>query len=101
MMDRFECIGDVRGEGLLIGVDIVIDRISKVRNTKAVAKICWRCWEKGLILAFFSESVLRVAPPLVLTREEAVKAMDIIEEAIDDVVNGRVSDDVLNYIKGW
>jgi 4-aminobutyrate aminotransferase len=101
MMDRFECIGDVRGEGLLIGVDIVIDRISKVRNTKAVAKICWRCWEKGLILAFFSESVLRVAPPLVLTREEAVKAMDIIEEAIDDVVNGRVSDDVLNSIKGW
>ena len=101
MMDKYECIGDVRGKGLLIGVDIVKDRISKERDINKTAKICWRCWEKGLILAFFSGSVLRVAPPLCLSSKEAERAMDIIEEAIDDVENGLVPDEVLEQIKGW
>lgn len=101
LMIKFKCIGDVRGEGLLIGVDIVKDRETKERDTTKTAKICWRCWEKGLILAFFSGSVLRVAPPLTLTMEEAVKALVIVEEAITDVEAGLVSDDVLDEIKGW
>jgi len=101
LKDKFECIGDVRGRGLLIGVDIVKDRVTKERDIEKTAKICWRCWEKGLILAFFSGSVLRVAPPLTLTREEAVRAMDIIEEAIFETEQGLVSDDVLKEIKGW
>lgn len=101
LMDSYDFIGDVRGEGLLIGVDIVKDRISKERDIKMTAKICWRCWEKGLILAFFSGSVLRVAPPLTLTMDEANKAMRIITEALEDAVSGKVSDDVLEEIKGW
>lgn len=101
MMQKYDCIGDVRGTGLLIGVDIVKDRKTKERDVNKTAKICWRCWEKGMILAFFSGSVLRVAPPLILSSEEAEKAMDIIEESIADVENGLVSDDVLKQIKGW
>lgn len=101
MKEKYECIGDVRGVGLLIGVDIVKDRNTKERDTEKTAKICWRCWEKGLILAFFSGSVLRVAPPLTLTKEEATKAIEIIDQAILDVENGMVSDDVLKEIKGW
>lgn len=101
LMEKFDCIGDVRGKGLLIGVDIVKDKITKERDVSKTAKICWRCWEKGLILAFFSGSVLRVAPPLILNKCEAEKAMTIIEEAIYEVENGMVSDDVLKEIKGW
>lgn len=101
MMDKYPCIGDVRGIGLLIGVDIVVDRITKERDQLKTAKICWQCWEKGLILAFFSGSVLRIAPPLVLSREDATKAMDIIEEAIKEVESGAIPDSVLEAIKGW
>lgn len=101
LMDEFDCIGDVRGRGLLIGVDIVKDRLTKERDQVKTAKICWRCWEKGLILAFFSGSVLRVAPPLTLTINEASKAINIIKSAISDVEAGLVSDDVLKEIKGW
>lgn len=101
LKERFDCIGDVRGKGLLIGVDIVKDRESKERDSNTTAKICWRCWEKGLILAFFSSSVLRVAPPLSISFEEAERAMDIIEESIFEVEKGMVSDEVLNEIKGW
>lgn len=101
LKDKFPCIGDVRGSGLLIGVDIVKDRLTKERDANKTAKICWRCWERGLILAFFSNSVLRVAPPLTLSDSEAEKAMDIIEKSISEVENGLVADEVLNEIKGW
>lgn len=101
LMAEYDCIGDIRGEGLLIGVDIVKDRTTKERDVNKTAKICWRCWEKGLILAFFSGSVLRVAPPLTISNDEVDKAMDIISSSIKDVEDGLVPDSVLEEIKGW
>lgn len=101
LQSKYEWIGDVRGTGLLIGVDIVKDRITKERDVTKAAKICWRCWEKGLILAFFSGAVLRVAPPLVITRAEAETALNIIEQAMEEVEQGLVPDSVLDSIKGW
>ena len=101
LQGRFDFIGDVRGVGLLIGVDIVKDRMTKERDITKAAKICWRCWEKGLILAFFSGAVLRVAPPLVISRAEVEKALNIIEQAMEEVEQGLVPDSVLAEIKGW
>ncbi len=101
LMNRFDCIGDVRGSGLLVGVDIVKDKATKERDVNKTAKICWRCWEKGLILAFFSGSVLRIAPPLVLAKTQAEKALDIIEQAILEVEKNMVPDEILDEIKGW
>lgn len=101
LMRRYDFIGDVRGRGLLIGVDIVKDRVTRERDKTRTAKICWSCWEKGLILAFFSGNILRIAPPLTLTRTEAKHAMDIIERAIADVTKGLVPDSVLDQIRGW
>lgn len=86
---------------MFIGVDIVKDRGSKERDKETTAKLCWRAWEKGMILAFFSGNVLRIEPPLIMTKEEAEKSLDIIEEAMCDVENGRVPDSVLDEIKGW
>lgn len=101
MKARFELIGDIRGRGLMIGVDLVEDRQSKVRARSAAAKVCWRCWEKGLLLTFFSESVLRIAPPLTIARSEIDSALRIIEESFADVMAGKVPDDVLERIIGW
>ena len=101
LMDRYEIIGDVRGLGLSIGVDLVKDRLSKEGNREAAAKICYRCWEKGVILIFLGEGVLRFQPPLVITREEIDRAIDIIEESMNDFLAGDISDDVLKTAKGW
>jgi 4-aminobutyrate aminotransferase len=101
MSNRFEFIGDVRGVGLSIGVDLVTDRNAKERHRAAAAKICHRAWEKGLLLSFFSGSVLRIQPPLVITREEMDKSLDIIEESMDDFAKGRIPDSVLETVKGW
>jgi 4-aminobutyrate aminotransferase len=101
MQERFEFIGDVRGLGLSIGVDLVTNRESRERNRAAAAKICYRAWEKGLLLSFFSGSVLRIQPPLVISKEEMDKALDMIEESMDDFAKGQIPNSVLETVKGW
>lgn len=101
MMNKYSIIGDVRGKGLSIGVDIVKNRITKERDTTSAAKICYRSWQKGLLLTFFSGSVLRIQPPLVISKEQIDNALDIIESSIIDLLNNKIPDEVLNTIKGW
>ena len=101
MKDKYTLIGDVRGLGLSIGVDLVKDRVSKERNKEAASKICYRCWEKGLILTFFANNVLRIQPPLIIKKEELDTAIDIIEGAINDFLAGDIPDEILRIAKGW
>ena len=101
MQKKYEIIGDVRGIGLSIGVDLVKNRETKERHGEAAAKICYRAWEKGLLLSFFSGSVLRIQPPLVISKEQADAAIDRIEEAFEDFEKGRIPDSVLATVKGW
>ncbi|MEA4847811.1 MAG: aspartate aminotransferase family protein [Clostridiaceae bacterium] len=101
MKSKYEIIGEVRGLGLSIGVDLVTDRTSKKGNRDAAAKICYRCWEKGVILIFLAEGVLRVQPPLVISKEELGRALDIIEESMKEYLNGEIPDEVLEVAKGW
>jgi 4-aminobutyrate aminotransferase len=101
MQKKFAIIGDVRGIGLSIGVDLVVNRDTKERHRAAAAKICYRAWEKGLLLSFFSGSVLRIQPPLVITKEDLDRAIDIIEESMDEFEKGQIPDSVLETVKGW
>ena len=101
MKEKYDVIGDVRGIGLSIGVELIEDRTSKAKSHKAAAKICYRCWEKGLVLTFFAESVLRIQPPLVIEQEQVEKALSIIEESINEYLIGNIPDEVLEIAKGW
>jgi len=101
MKDKYEIIGDVRGKGLSIGVDLVTDRESKIGNNEAAAKICYRCWEKGIILIFLASGVLRVQPPLVISKGQLDRALNIIEESIVEYLSGQIPDEVLDIAKGW
>jgi len=102
MSKRYPIIGDVRGMGLLVGVDIVRPG-TKEPDKDTAQKICWRAWEKGLILITFGKhgNVLRIAPPLNIPSDQLNKAMAIIDESISDVLQGKVSDDVLQFMRGW
>ena len=82
-------------------MDLVTNRDTRERHREAAAKICYRAWEKGLLLSFFSGSVLRIQPPLVISKEQMDCAMDRIEESIEDYVQGRIPDSVLETVKGW
>jgi len=89
---RYEIIGDVRGRGLLIGVEFVRDRRSKEPGEVEGAKITQECLSRGLLVNIVqfpgSLSVWRIAPPLTTTRAEIDRALGIIESSIRAVVGG-------------
>ncbi len=103
MMESYELIGDVRGRGLLIGVDLVKSHKTREPARAEAMKVCWRAWEKGLVMISFGRfgNVLRIAPPLTITEEELMEGLDIVEESIRDVSEGRVPDSVLEKMVAW
>jgi 4-aminobutyrate aminotransferase len=101
MKEEHELIGDVRGKGLSVGVDLVKDRKTKRRAKEEALKVCWRSFEKGLLLVTLSESVLRIQPPLVITKEEIDTALNIIDQSLREVEEGKVGDEILKLMEGW
>ncbi len=101
MKDKYDIIGNIRGKGLSIGVDLVKSRETKEKNGIAAAKICNRCIENGLVQIFISGSTLRIQPPLVITKEQIDKGLAILEESIQAFMDGKISDEVLLVTKGW
>lgn len=98
--DKFDFIGDVRGLGLSIGVDIVKDRKTKEKDNEAALKITNRCFEKGVLIIAFAGSVLRFQPPLNINKADLDKALEVIEEAMVDYQNGDL-DDLDIEGQGW
>jgi len=90
LRDRHECIGDVRGRGLLVGVEIVADRESKQPAPELGAAITRRCFELGLSMNITAlrgmGGVFRIAPPLTITDDELDLGVAILDQAIADVV---------------
>jgi 4-aminobutyrate aminotransferase len=92
MQNKYPIIGDVRGKGLMIALDIVRDRRTKLPDPDLTGKICWRAFELGLILPSigFYSNCIRIVPPLVISEDLAEVGAGIIERAINDAVNGKV-----------
>jgi len=101
MKEEHELIGDVRGLGLMLGVELVKDRETKERAYEEARKVVWRAYELGLIVAFLQGNVLRVQPPLTIEEELLEEGLNRLEEAIADVEKGKVPDEVLNKVQGW
>jgi len=82
---RHPLIGDVRGLGLMIGVDLVKNR--ETRETIPVERdaVLQHCFSKGLVLLGCGESAIRLCPALVVTREEAETAIQIIDAGLTEV----------------
>jgi 2,2-dialkylglycine decarboxylase (pyruvate) len=91
LQNRYEIIGDVRGRGLLLGVELVKDRDTRQPYPEMGAKITHRCLELGLsmnIVALASMgSVWRIAPPLTVTKEELDQGLTILDQAIADCLH--------------
>ncbi|MDT4012105.1 aspartate aminotransferase family protein [Staphylococcus simulans] len=89
-IDKFEFVGDVRGLGLSIGIDIVKDKQSKERDNLAALKICNRCYERGVVIIAVAGNVLRFQPPLVITDKELDKALNILTETMEELRDGKL-----------
>lgn len=85
MMERHRLIGDVRGFGLMIGIEFVRDRKTKERASQETEDIVQKAFRKGLLLLGCGENMIRIAPPLIIDREDADLALSILEEVITEV----------------
>ena len=81
-VSRYETVGEVRGRGLMIGIEIIADKRSRESNPHLRDRIVDLAFEKGLLLLGCGESSIRLSPPLLVTKEEATIAMDLLEECI-------------------
>ncbi len=78
-------IGDVRGRGLLLGVELVDDRASKAPANEAAEEIFYRALQSGLSFKITMGNVLTLTPPLVISEEELMQGLDILEGCIGEV----------------
>ena len=80
--ERCRAIGDVRGRGLLFGVELVKDRADFTPDNALAERVYYRCLEGGLSFKISQGNVLTLSPPMVITRAELDRALDIVEQAI-------------------
>jgi 4-aminobutyrate aminotransferase-like enzyme len=83
LKESHRIIGDVRGKGLLLAIDLVKDRSTREPFTEAGKMVYEKAFARGLAW-IPAGNILRLAPPLVITEELAAKAMDIVEEALGE-----------------
>ena len=82
---KHRLVGDVRGRGLMIGVEIVKDKKTKEYGNDLRDKIVELAFERGILFLGCGPSTVRISPPLVVSREEADAAVDVLEECIEIV----------------
>jgi 4-aminobutyrate aminotransferase len=85
LQDSHECIGDVRGKGLMVGVELVKDRETKERATKWRNELIKKAFEKGLLLLGCGDNTIRFCPALTVKKEEVDMCLSIFGEAVREV----------------
>jgi 4-aminobutyrate aminotransferase len=100
---RHRLVGDIRGRGLVVGVELVADREVKTPAAREAAMVCFRAAELGLAVFYvgMDSNVLEITPPLCLTDAEADEGVAILDRALEDVEAGRVPAEALAGYAGW
>lgn len=86
MAERYEVIGDVRGIGLMMAVELVKDRSTREPAKEAASKIVSGCAKKGMVIlsAGLHGNVIRLHPSMLMGKETLEKALDILDESIGE-----------------
>ena len=82
LKNKYISIGDVRGLGLLIGVELVLNRKQKNAAEDLAEDVLYRCLGKGLSFKITMGNVLTLSPPLIITREQIDLSLQILDQCI-------------------
>lgn len=85
MKAKYPVIGDVRGIGMLWGIELVTDHESKARAYNEAEAVLYQCLNNGVSFKVSQGNVIQLSPPLIITREQLTEALAIFEEAITKV----------------
>jgi 4-aminobutyrate aminotransferase len=86
LQQRFPCIGDVRGKGLMIGMELVTDRSSRAPAKKLCEAVLTRAFHHGLLLLSCGASTVRFIPPLMINRGHVDEALTLLEPALNEAL---------------
>lgn len=93
LASEHEVVGDIRGRGLLVGLELVADRSTKQGSDELGAAVTRRCLELGLHMNIVQlpgmGGVFRIAPPLTATEDELTLGLEILDQALTDVTKGK------------
>jgi 4-aminobutyrate aminotransferase len=87
LQKSIECIGDVRGMGLMVGVELVKDRETKERAGDWRDQLIQKAFHKGLLLLGCGQNTIRICPPLTVSSEEIEVFLHIFEESLRELFN--------------
>lgn len=82
---KSEIVGDVRGKGLMIGVELVEDKETKKPASHKAAQVILRSWKRGVVVVSCGASTLRIVPPLTIQSDLLDAALSIVEDTINEV----------------
>ena len=85
LKDKSSIVGDIRGKGLIIGIEVIDSRESNKQYAEKSFEIVARLWKRGVITTTCGLSTVRIAPPLNITKEAIDAALEIIEDTIKEV----------------
>jgi 4-aminobutyrate aminotransferase-like enzyme/Ser/Thr protein kinase RdoA (MazF antagonist) len=89
LMDRHEVIGDVRGRGLFLGVDLVRDRTTKEPATALTADVVDGLKQRGILISSDGphDNVLKIKPPMVISADECTRVVEALDECLHELAN--------------
>jgi len=86
LKEKYRCVGDVRGKGLMLGIELVSDRVTKEPLAKTVTQALYQeCLRRGLVAMTYAPSV-RINPPLTIREDAALAGLAILDEALAVIV---------------
>jgi len=83
---RYDCIGDVRGKGLMLGMELVENRATKTPAADLCDRLITRSYHNGLLLLMCGQSTIRFMPPLMITTADVDEALTILTASLDEVL---------------
>jgi 4-aminobutyrate aminotransferase len=89
LQKKHAIVGDVRGKGLMIGVELVRDRHTKERAVEERNALVQAVFRRGVLILGAGKNAIRLAPPLVFTRDQADSVLGVLDEALTEVASNR------------
>jgi 4-aminobutyrate aminotransferase len=80
---KHKLVGDVRGRGLMIGVELVKNKETKEQAPAERDRVVEMAFERGVLFLGCGPNTIRIAPPLITTKDQADVAMDVLEECLE------------------
>ncbi len=87
--ERLPLVGDVRGRGLMIGIELVVDKHTKAPAGEQRDHVVEMAFERGILFLGCGSNTLRLSPPLIVSKQQADVALDVLEECILNVGSGK------------